>query len=94
MDGNGGGQRGGRGGQGGGKGGRGVGVVGLWEQVWKWNIWLGWRVMVGGGVGGAERKLSTSNSKLGTLCSPQALQNIRYLLADRIHPVSDIATYD
>ena len=54
--------------------------VELWEQVWKW--WLGWRVMVGGGVGGAERKLSTSNSKLGTLCSPQALQNIRYLLAD------------
>ena len=62
--------------------------VELWEQVWKWDIW--WRVM----VGGAERKLSTSNSKLGTHCSPQARQNIRYLLADRIHPVSDIATYD
>ena len=68
--------------------------VELWEQVWKLDIWLGWRVIVGGGVGGAERKLSTSNSKLGTLCSPQALPNIRYLLADRIHPVSDIATYD
>ena len=63
--------------------------VELWEQVW-----LGWRMMVGGGVGGAERKPSTSNSKLGTLCSLQALQNIRYLLADQIHPVSDIATYD
>ena len=64
--------------------------VKLWEQGRKWDNWLEWRVL----VGGVGRKLSTSNSKLGTHCSPQARQNIRYLLADRIHPVSDIATYD